>query len=183
MQKRIRVGLIGFGTIGTGVVKLLHKNRSQIATRLGVPLELVRIADIDVKRDRGVRLAAGVLVGDAEVVLADPSIDIVIELMGGIGVARRFVRQAIAEIGFSKGNEHFSVTASIGLAVLGPGDTGKTWLARADAALYEAKSAGRNRVVFAEDTGGKSPTLIPVAPSQPPQRTTSTGSMRSIKLG
>jgi diguanylate cyclase (GGDEF)-like protein len=93
------------------------------------------------------------------------------------------VRQAIAEIGFSKGSEHFSVTASIGLAVLGPGDTGKTWLARADAALYEAKSAGRNRVVFAEDTGGKSPTLIPVAPSQPPQRTASTGSMRSIKLG
>jgi diguanylate cyclase len=93
------------------------------------------------------------------------------------------VRQAIAEIGFSKGNEHFSVTASIGLAVLGPGDTGKTWLARADAALYEAKSAGRNRVVFAEDTGGKSPTLIPVAPSQPPTRTASTGSMRSIKLG
>jgi diguanylate cyclase (GGDEF)-like protein len=93
------------------------------------------------------------------------------------------VRQAIAEIGFSKGSEHFSITASIGLAVLGPGDTGRTWLARADAALYEAKSAGRNRVVFAEDTGGKSPTLIPVAPSSPPQRTTSTDSMRSIKLG
>jgi homoserine dehydrogenase len=96
VQKSVRVGLIGFGTIGTGVVKLLHKNRAQIATRLGVPLQLVRIADIDVKRDRGVRLASGVLVGDAAAILDDPSIDIVIELMGGIGIARRFVSHAIA---------------------------------------------------------------------------------------
>jgi diguanylate cyclase (GGDEF)-like protein len=79
------------------------------------------------------------------------------------------VRQSIAEIGFSKGNDHFSVTASIGVAVLGPGDTGKSWLARADAALYEAKSAGRNRVVFAEDSGGAAPSLHPSRPpSLPP---------------
>jgi homoserine dehydrogenase len=95
-RKSVRVGLIGFGTIGTGVVKLLQKNRAQIATKLSVPLQLVRIADIDVKRDRGVRLASGVLVGDATAILEDPSIDIVIELMGGTGAARRFVRQAIA---------------------------------------------------------------------------------------
>jgi diguanylate cyclase (GGDEF)-like protein len=89
------------------------------------------------------------------------------------------VRQAIAEIGFSKGSEHFSVTASIGVAVLGPGDTGKTWLARADAALYEAKSAGRNRVVFAEDSGGAAPSLHPSRPpSQAPGRTLSSGSLR-----
>jgi diguanylate cyclase (GGDEF)-like protein len=74
------------------------------------------------------------------------------------------VRQSIAEIGFSKGSEHFSVTASVGVAVLGPGDTGKTWLARADAALYEAKSAGRNRVVFADDGGGAAPSLHPSRP-------------------
>jgi len=89
------------------------------------------------------------------------------------------VRQAISEIGFSKGGEHFSVTASIGVAVLGPGDTGKTWLARADAALYEAKSAGRNRVVFAEDSGGVAASLHPSrAPSQAPTRTVSSGSLR-----
>ncbi|RYZ04541.1 MAG: GGDEF domain-containing protein [Myxococcales bacterium] len=89
------------------------------------------------------------------------------------------VRQAIGEIGFSKGTEHFSVTASIGVAVLGPGDTGKSWLERADAALYEAKSAGRNRVVFAEDTGAKSPSLRPSRPpSQAPERALSSGSLR-----
>jgi diguanylate cyclase len=89
------------------------------------------------------------------------------------------VRQAIGEIGFSKGAEPFSVTASIGVAVLGPGDTGKTWLARADAALYEAKSAGRNRVVFAEDSGGTATALRPsAAPSQPPARSLSNGAIR-----
>lgn len=89
------------------------------------------------------------------------------------------VRQAIAEIGFSKGQEHFSVTASVGVAVLGPGDTGKTWLSRADAALYEAKSTGRNRVVFAEDTGGAAPSLHPPRePSQAPARSRSSGSLR-----
>jgi diguanylate cyclase (GGDEF)-like protein len=89
------------------------------------------------------------------------------------------VRQAISEIGFSKGSEHFSVTASVGVAVLGPGDTGTTWLARADAALYEAKSAGRNRVVFAEESGGAAPSLHPSrAPSQAPARSISSGSLR-----
>jgi diguanylate cyclase (GGDEF)-like protein len=87
------------------------------------------------------------------------------------------VRQAIGEIGFSKGTEHFSVTTSIGVAVLGPGDTGKSWLARADAALYEAKSAGRNRVVFAEDSGAKAPAPSR-PPSQAPGRSRSSGSLR-----
>ena len=95
------------------------------------------------------------------------------------------VRQAIGEIGFSKGKEEFSVTASIGVAVLGPGDTGKSWLARADAALYEAKSAGRNRVVFAEDSGGAAPSISPSRPpSQAPARSLSSGSLRiPIKSG
>ncbi len=95
MQRAIRVGLIGFGTIGTGVVKLLKKNREQIRDRVGAPVELVRIADIDTVRDRGVKLARGVLVPDARQILDDPEIDIVIELMGGTGLARKFMLEAI----------------------------------------------------------------------------------------
>ncbi len=95
VQRAVRVGLIGFGTIGTGVVKVLKKNRGHIRDRSGVPIDLVRIADIDTRRDRGIRLARGVLVGDAAAVLDDPSIDIVIEVMGGTGLARRFVLDAI----------------------------------------------------------------------------------------
>jgi len=96
VQRAVRVGLIGFGTIGTGVVKLLKKNRDQICDRVGVPIELVRIADIDTTRDRGVKLARGVLVPDARAILDDPSIDVVVELMGGTGLARRFLLEAVA---------------------------------------------------------------------------------------
>ncbi len=96
MHRAVRVGLIGFGTIGTGVVKLLKKNRQQIRDRVGAPIDLVRIADIDTKRDRGVKLSRGVLVPDARAILDDPEIDIVIELMGGTGLARKFVLEAVA---------------------------------------------------------------------------------------
>lgn len=92
----IRVGLIGFGTIGTGVVKLLQRQRAILREKLGVGLDLVRIADVDTRRDRGVKIAKGVLVGDAAKILGDPGIDVVIELMGGTGLARRFVLEALA---------------------------------------------------------------------------------------
>lgn len=94
-EKAIRIGLIGFGTIGTGVVKLLQRQRGALRERVGVGLDLVRIADIDTRRDRGVKLGRGVLVGDARRILDDPSIDVVIELMGGTGAARRFVLEAL----------------------------------------------------------------------------------------
>jgi homoserine dehydrogenase len=93
--REVRVGLIGFGTIGTGVVKLLQRNQAQIRARLGARLTLARIADIDLKRDRGVRVGHGVLTNDALALIDDPSIDIVIELMGGYDTARRFVLRAI----------------------------------------------------------------------------------------
>jgi homoserine dehydrogenase len=91
----IRVGLIGFGTIGTGVIKLLRHNQKQIHTRLGAAVRLVRIADIDLKRDRGVRVAKEMLTRDAGEILDDPSIDVVIELMGGYEPAKTFVLRAV----------------------------------------------------------------------------------------
>ncbi|TMA82904.1 MAG: homoserine dehydrogenase, partial [Deltaproteobacteria bacterium] len=93
--REVRAGLIGFGTIGTGVVKLLQKRRAAIDARLGAPLRLVRIADIDTARDRGVRLPKGMLVPDAAQVYGADDIDVVIELMGGYEPARRFVLAAI----------------------------------------------------------------------------------------
>ncbi|HVO25149.1 MAG TPA: homoserine dehydrogenase [Candidatus Margulisiibacteriota bacterium] len=96
MAREVRVGLIGFGTIGTGVVKLLQRNQAQIRTRLGARLTLARIADIDLRTDRGVKVDRRILTNDAAALLDDPSIDIVIELMGGYEPARRFVLRAIA---------------------------------------------------------------------------------------
>ncbi|WP_342348444.1 homoserine dehydrogenase [uncultured Nitrospira sp.] len=94
MKKSIQVGLIGFGTVGTGVVKILQENAGLIAQRVGVPVSLVRIADLDVTADRGVSVAQGVLTTDARGILDDPAIDIVVELIGGHEPAKRFILQA-----------------------------------------------------------------------------------------
>ncbi len=94
-MKSIKVGLLGFGTIGTGVVKLFQQNKDLLASRLGTSLELVRIADLDTTTDRGVQLAPGLLSDDAQALLNDPEIQVVIELIGGYEPARTFVLQAI----------------------------------------------------------------------------------------
>jgi homoserine dehydrogenase len=95
-QKRIGVGLIGFGTIGTGVVKVLRDNASVIEARLGAELRLVRIADLDLDTDRGVDLSDIRFDADASGLIADPDVDIVIELVGGYDVPRKFILESFA---------------------------------------------------------------------------------------
>jgi len=94
-MKEIKVGLIGFGTVGAGVVKILQKNSRLIEKRMGAKIVLKRIADIDLKTDRGVKLKPGVLTRRAEDVIKDPEIDIVMELIGGIEPAKNFILSAI----------------------------------------------------------------------------------------
>ncbi|MGD0845364.1 MAG: homoserine dehydrogenase [Geobacteraceae bacterium] len=94
-MKDINIGLLGFGTIGTGVVKLLAGNGLLIEEKLGARLRLKRIADLDITTDRGVPVAAGVLSNSANAVLTDPDISVVIELIGGYEPARSFVLRAI----------------------------------------------------------------------------------------
>ncbi len=94
-MRRIQVGLLGCGTVGTGVAKLLLERSEVISARLGAELALRRVADIDTARDRGLRFPEGVLVADAREVLEDPEIAIVVEMIGGTGIAREFILQAI----------------------------------------------------------------------------------------
>lgn len=91
----IRVGLIGFGNIGAGVVHWLRHNQTLINSRLPRPIALAKIADIDIETDRGVAVDRKILTTDAMEIVNDPSIDIVIELIGGTGVARKFVEAAL----------------------------------------------------------------------------------------
>jgi homoserine dehydrogenase len=93
----ISVGMVGFGTVGVGVAKILHDNAQLIRRRVGVPVELVRVADLDTTRDRGIRLPAGVLTADLRQVLDDPAIDIVLELIGGYDTAKRLIVEAMAK--------------------------------------------------------------------------------------
>lgn len=94
-MKRINIGLIGLGTVGTGVVRVLKENASVIRERLGAELVLKRAADRDIVRDRGVRFESGVLTTDALEVINDPDISIVIELVGGTTVAKDFILKAL----------------------------------------------------------------------------------------
>jgi homoserine dehydrogenase len=96
MKSRIGVGIIGFGTVGAGAAKVLLDNAALIRRRVGVPVELVRIADLDITRDRGMVLPSGMLTTDAKQVLQDPAIDVVIELIGGYDTAKRVILEAIA---------------------------------------------------------------------------------------
>lgn len=92
---RINVGLIGFGTVGTGVVKVLKENASVLRDRLGCEVVLKKIADHDIVRDRGVKVDEGVLTTDAGEVINDPEISIVIELIGGTAAARDLIMEAL----------------------------------------------------------------------------------------
>jgi homoserine dehydrogenase len=91
----VRVGLLGFGTIGAGVAKVLAGNAAVIERRLGAKLELVRIADLDLARDRGVDLRGIRFDADADGLVRDPGVDVVVELIGGTGAARRLILSAI----------------------------------------------------------------------------------------
>jgi homoserine dehydrogenase len=94
-MKKINVGLIGFGTIGAGVAKVLLENRQVISDRLGAELNLQKIADLDITTDRGVTLPDGILTTDIEELIGNPDIDIIIELIGGYEPARTFVSRAL----------------------------------------------------------------------------------------
>lgn len=92
----IKVGLLGFGTIGTGVVRNIQHNVKVIEQRLGCQIELAKIADLDIETDRGVTLDAGILTTNVDDVISNPEIDIVIELIGGYEPAKSFILKAIA---------------------------------------------------------------------------------------
>lgn len=95
MKKVISIGLIGFGTIGTGVIKLLRKNGKLIENRLGAEIRLRKIADIDISKSRGITVDDALLSTRADDILDDPEIDIVVELMGGYEPARTFILKAM----------------------------------------------------------------------------------------
>jgi homoserine dehydrogenase len=91
----INVGIIGFGTVGTGTVRILLENKDVLKERLGFEINLRKIAVRDIVRDRGIKVPEGVLTTDVDAVLNDPHIDIVVEVIGGIRPAKDFILKAI----------------------------------------------------------------------------------------
>jgi homoserine dehydrogenase len=96
-MREVRLGLLGLGTVGAGVVKLLEAQRTALEERAGCRLHLMRIADVDITRPReGLDLSRLPVTTDAATVLDDPAIQVVVELVGGLEPARTFILKALA---------------------------------------------------------------------------------------
>ncbi len=92
----IQVGLLGIGTVGSGTFQVLTRNQEEIRRRAGRGIEITMVADLDVKRAREIVGDDVKVVNDAREVIANPEIAIVVELIGGYGIARELVLEAIA---------------------------------------------------------------------------------------
>ncbi|MBI3013819.1 MAG: homoserine dehydrogenase [Candidatus Tectomicrobia bacterium] len=136
----IHVGILGFGTVGTGTAQILLENKDLILQRLGVPVCLAKVADRDLERKRNYPLPDGVFTTRVEDVLEDPSIHIVVELIGGLEPALSFIRRAIA------GGKHV-VTAN------------KALLAHAGAQLFGEAAARGVEIGFEASVGGGIPII------------------------
>ena len=145
-KQSINVGIIGFGTVGTGTARILLENAELIKRRLGAPVILKKISDLDIKKDRGLKLTGVQLTTNVQDVLADPDIDIVVELIGGYKPAKEFILEAI------KKKKHV-VTANKALLAV----HGEDIYAAADKAGvtlgYEASVAGGIPILAAIRTG------------------------------
>ena len=96
MKDKISIGLIGFGTVGTGVAKLLHEEKDLLEQRVGAKLVLKKIADLDITTPRVVTPDPNILTTNVADIITDPEIDIVVELIGGYEPAHTFILQAMA---------------------------------------------------------------------------------------
>ncbi|MHB1136976.1 MAG: homoserine dehydrogenase [Coriobacteriia bacterium] len=94
-MRTINVGLIGLGTVGSGVVEILARHGEQFRTRAGVDVALVKCADRSTERAEALGIEPGRFTTEIAEVIDDPSIDIVVELIGGTGIAREVVLGAL----------------------------------------------------------------------------------------
>src|SRR5262245_6522742 len=96
MKQKINVGIIGLGTVGSGMFRILRDNAELIRHRVGVPIQVAKVAVRNVIRDRGLDLPSSLLTDKPWQIIDDPNIDIVVELIGGYEPAKEFILAAIA---------------------------------------------------------------------------------------
>ena len=144
--KTVKLGLLGCGTVGGALARLLESQRNTIAARTGVRLEITRIAVRDIGKSRDVAVAADVFTTDTMSVVEDPEVDVIVELMGGVDLARDFVGRALA----------------LGKPVI----TGnKALLAAHGAELYAAADAAGVDLLFEAAVAGGIPLMRPLRES------------------
>lgn len=139
-MKKINIGLLGCGTVGTGVAKILIEKKELISSRVGAELNLKHVADLDEARDRGIRFDKGVFVKDPFKVVDDPETDIILEMIGGEKIAKDLILRAI-------GNKKQVVTAN------------KALLASHGNEIFRAAAAGGVDVAYEASVGGCMPII------------------------
>lgn len=143
MEETVNIGLIGFGTIGSGVVATLNQNLPLLESKVNKKVNLKRIVDLDITTDRGVEVEPGVLSTNVDDILEDEEIDIVIELVGGYQPALNFILRAMD-------NGKHVVTAN------------KALLAKHWQEITETAQDNGVRVSFEASVGGGIPLLAPL---------------------
>ena len=143
MEETVNIGLIGFGTIGSGVVATLNQNIQLLESKVNKKVNLKRIVDLDITTDRGVEVKPGVLSTNVDDILEDDEIDIVIELVGGYQPALNFILRAME-------NGKHVVTAN------------KALLAKHWQEITESAQENGVRIAFEASVGGGIPLLAPL---------------------
>jgi homoserine dehydrogenase len=143
---RARIGVLGCGNVGSAFVDLVARRADAIEARTGIRLEVTRVAVRNVSRDRNVALPDGLLTRDAAAVVADPDVDVVVEVIGGIEPARELIRTALA-------NGKPVVTAN------------KELLANVGAELFDAADAAGRDLLFEAAVAGGIPLIRPLRES------------------
>ncbi len=143
MGQVLRIGLIGCGTVGQGVVRLIRSEGDAIEAKTGLRLELARVADTNLAAPSLVGVPEDRITADANDLFADPSLDVIVELVGGTTVAREFVLKAL-----QSGKD--VVTAN------------KALLARCSREIYAAARASGRCIGFEASCGGGIPLILPL---------------------
>jgi len=139
----VNIGLIGFGTIGSGVVETFNKNLDLLENKVNKKINLKKVVDLDIKTDRGVDISQEVLSTDVNDILEDPEIEIVIELIGGYQPALKFILRALE-------NGKHVVTAN------------KALLAKHWEEIISCAEKNHVRICFEASVGGGIPLLRPL---------------------
>jgi len=142
-RKVIRVGMLGLGTVGSGVLQVLTQNGEEITGKLGSRLEVKKIVVRDVSKKRGVGVDPSLLTDKPEDVLDDPEIDIVVEVMGGVEETRHLITRALE-------NGKYVVTAN------------KDLLAQYGADLLQVAGAHGKNIYYEASVGGGIPLIRPL---------------------
>lgn len=143
MKESYNIGLIGFGTIGSGVIETFNRNLDLMEKKVGSKIRLKRVVDLDIKTDRGVYIDKKVLSTDINDILDDSEIDIVIELIGGYEPAKSFILRALSA------GKHV-VTAN------------KALLAKHWEEILKTANENNVRICFEASVGGGIPLLQPL---------------------